>query len=110
MMMKDTRSAGLRYSEAFKQHAIELLLTGNMSMNQLAKELGITLDSLRTWKAKYLQRAGSVQRDGQNISAADLEKELRELRQENEHLRRQREILKKALGILSDGPQPNGMP
>ena len=110
MMMKNTRSSGLRCSEAFKQHAIELLLTGTMSMNQLAKELGITLDSLRTWKAKYLQRAGSVQRDGQNISAADLEKELRELRQENEHLRRQREILKKALGILSDGPQPNGMP
>ena len=74
MMMKNTRSSGLRYSEAFKQHAIELLLTGTMSMNQLAKELGITLDSLRTWKAKYLQRAGSVQRDGQNISAADLEK------------------------------------
>jgi len=71
MIMKNTRSSGLRYSEAFKQHAIELLLTGTMSLNQLAKELGITLDSLRTWKAKYLQRAGSVQRDGQNISAAD---------------------------------------
>ena len=108
--MKNTKSSGLRYSEAFKQHAIELLLTGSMSMNQLAKELGITLDSLRTWKAKYLQRAGSVQRDGQKVSAADLEKELRELRQENEYLRRQREILKKALGILSDGPPPNDMP
>jgi len=108
--MKNTKSSGLRYSEAFKAHAIELLLTGNMSMNQLAKELGITLDSLRVWKAKYLQHAGSVKRDGQDVSAVDLEREVRELRQENEHLRRQREILKKALGILSDGPQPNGMP
>ena len=78
-MMKNTKSSGLRYSEAFKQHVIELLLTGSMSMNQLAKELGITLDSLRTWKAKYLQRAGSVQRDGQKVSAADLEKELRKM-------------------------------
>lgn len=108
--MKNNKSSGLRYSDAFKAHAIELLLTGNMSMNQLAKELGITLDSLRVWKAKYLQRAGSVKRDGQDVSAVDLEREVRELRQENEHLRRQREILKKALGILSDGPQPNGMP
>ncbi len=108
--MKNTKSSGLRYSEAFKQHAIELLLTGNMSMNQLAKELGITLDSLRAWKAKYLQRAGGIERDGQKVSAADLEKEVRELREENERLRRQREILKKALGIFSDGPQPNGMP
>ena len=108
--MKNTKSSGLRYSEAFKAHAIELLLTGNMSMNQLAKELGITLDSLRVWKAKYLQRAGSVKREGQDVSAVDLEREVRELRQENEHLRRQREILKKALGILSDGPPPNGMP
>jgi transposase-like protein len=110
MMMKNTKSSGLRYSEAFKQHAIKLLLTGNMSMNQLAKELGITLDSLRVWKAKYLQRAGGITREGQNVSATDLEKEVRELREENERLRRQREILKKALGILSDGPQPNGMP
>jgi len=51
-----------------------------------------------------------VKRDGQDVSAVDLEKEVRELREENERLRRQREILKKALGILSDGPQPNGMP
>ena len=109
-MMKNTKSSGLRYSDAFKQHAIELLLTGNMSMNQLAKELGVTIDSVRSWKAKYLQRAGKVRRDGQNVSAEDLEKEVRELRQENERLRRQREILKKALGILSDGPQPIGMP
>ena len=110
MMMRDTRSSGLRYSEAFKQHAVELLLTGNMSMHQLAKELGVTVDSIRMWKAKYLQRAGTVKRDGQVVSATDLEREVRELRQENEHLRRQREILKKALGILSDGPPPNGMP
>ena len=110
MMMKNTKSSGLRYSEAFKQPVIELLLTGNMSMNQLSKELGVTNDSIRMWKAKYLQRAGSVKRAGQNVSAADLETEVRELREENEHLRRQREILKKALGILSDGPQPNVMP
>ena len=90
--------------------AIELLLTGNMSMNQLAKELGITLDSLRVWKAKYLQRAGGVKRDRQKVSATDLDREVRELREENERLRRQREILKKALGILSDAPPPNGMP
>ena len=109
-MMKNTRSSGLRYTDVFKQHAIELLLTGNMSMNQLAKELGVTVDSIRMWKAKYLQRVGSVKRDGQTVSATDLERELQELRKENEQLRRQREILKKALGILSDGPQPIGMP
>ena len=109
--MKDTRSSGLRYSEAFKQHAIELLLTRSMSMNQLAKELGITLDSLRMWKAKYLERTGSFKcADGRQMTASDLEKELRQLREENEHLRRQREILKKALGILSEGPPPIGMP
>jgi transposase len=110
MMMKNTKSSGLRYSEAFKAHAVELLLTSNMSLHQLAKELGVTVDSVRCWKAKYLQRAGGVKRNGQNVSAEDLEKEVRELREENERLRRQREILKKALGILSDAPPPTGMP
>jgi transposase len=108
--MKNTKSSGRRYSQEFKQQAVELLLAGNLSMNQVAQELGVTLDSIRAWKAKYLGGAGSVQRDGRTVSATELEKELRALRQENEHLRRQREILKKALGILSDGPQPSGMP
>jgi transposase-like protein len=35
--------------------------------------------------------------------------ELQRLRRENETLKRQRDILKKALGILSE-PSPNGMP
>jgi transposase len=108
--MKHTKNSARRYSEGFKQQAVELLLSSNRSMNQVAHELGVTIDSIRMWKAKYLGRAGSVERDGRGVSAAELEKELRALRQENEHLRRQREILKKALGILSDGPPPSGMP
>jgi len=108
--MKDKWKAGLRYSEDFKKNAIETLLTSNMNMNQLSEQLGVSFSSLREWKTKYLRRSGSIKRDGQNLSAAELERELQALRQENEHLRRQREILKKALGILSDAPQPNGMP
>ena len=108
--MTHTKKSGLRYSEAFKQQAVEMLVSSNMSMKQVANELGVTHDSIRKWKARYLQSAGSVQRDGRSVSAIELETELRTLRQENEHLRRQREILKKALGILSDGPQPSGMP
>ena len=33
MMMKNTKSSGLRYSEAFKQHALELLLTARLSLD-----------------------------------------------------------------------------
>jgi hypothetical protein len=39
-------------------------------------------------------------------SAEVLEAELRALRRENEHLRAQRDILKKTLGILAE-PSPN---
>jgi transposase-like protein len=52
------------------------------------------------------QAAGKGQPLNQRKALADLTPELREnrrLRQEVEHLQRQRDILKKALAIVSDG-------
>src|SRR5687767_13314020 len=88
---------GRRYDAAFKQQAVELLLSSGQSVNQLSKDLGVGYETLHRWKKEYLDRS-SVQRDGQRITATDLEREVQRLRAENEHLRRQRDILKKSLG------------
>jgi transposase len=101
--------AGRRYDAAFKQQAVELLLNSGKTVNQVATELGLGHGTIDRWKRQYLERS-SLQRDGQRITAEDLDREVHRLRLENEHLRRQRDILKKSLGILSEEPLQKGMP
>jgi len=87
-----------RYDEAFKRQAVELWLSSNRSVHQIAAELGISDQSLKQWKKKLaaLPATGPGQR-----STQQLEEELRRLKRELQHVSRQRDILKKTLGILS---------
>jgi transposase len=100
---------GRRYDAAFKRQAVELVVSSGKTINEVATELGLGHDTLKRWKTQYLDQS-CLQRNGQPITAADLEKEVQRLRVENEHLRRQRDILKKSLGILSEEPLHKGMP
>jgi transposase-like protein len=47
--------------------------------------------------------------DTTTLSPLQMQEEVRRLRKENQKLKLHQEILKKAMGILSDVP-PNGMP
>jgi transposase len=107
--MRSSKS-GRRYSQQFQTEAVERLLAGDYTVNQLAVELDVSPHTLQRWKDLYLKAAGAIQRDGKPVAAKQLEQELRGLRKEVQALRRQRDILKKALGVLSEGPLPNGMP
>jgi transposase len=81
------------YSEEFKQEAIQMLLDGH-SAPSVAKRLGLTGPNvLYRWKQDALRRAGPAARTlGDRV--AQLEDELR-------RVERERDILKKALAILS---------
>jgi transposase len=87
-----------RYDEAFKRNAVELWLQGGRSAEQIARELGITSQSLQQWKKQLasLPATGPGQR-----SPAQLEEENRRLKREIHRLAQQRDILKKTLGIIS---------
>ena len=94
-----------RYDENFKRSAVELWLRGGKSVEAIATELGISTQSLKQWKKKLaaLPATGLGQR-----SALQLEEENRRLKRELQHVSRQRDILKKTLGILSaDGSVSN---
>ena len=68
-----------------------MVLRDGKSINEVALELGVAAWTLRCWKKKQLGEAGSAEL----LSAADLDKENRQLRRELERVKRQREILKK---------------
>ncbi len=105
-MLRRPDVARRKYDAEFKRNAVELLLSGDRDLKPLAAELGVSAVTLRAWRDRYLRTQGeSPQGPPRGPTSLETAQELRRLRQENEHLKRQREILKKALGILSDPPQ-----
>ena len=102
---------GNTYTEEFRRDAVELLQSSGRPISQVARELGINVNSLRAWRNRIVgQSAGEIpgavgDRGRTGESADDLQAEIQKLRKENEYLRRQREILKKAASILSEDPQ-----
>jgi transposase len=94
------------YDEEFKSQAVELVIRSGKSCEQVARELGVSGYSLHLWKKKHLTQAAPVQVDGQTMSATEMEREIRALRKQVHYLEQQRSILKKALSILGEEPNP----
>lgn len=81
-----------------------MVIVGGKTMAQVARDLGINKWTLKNWKIKALKQMGEVKVNGQPRSAAELEADNRQLRKELEYVKRQREILKKAMSILGEEP------
>ena len=97
-----------RHSKAFRKEAVELLLTGR-TIGELAAELCVGVATLHRWKDEYLMELNAQPPDTGALPPVKMYEELQRLRKENQKLKLHQEILKKALGILSDVP-PTGMP
>ena len=90
---------GRRYDREFKEKAVALVL-GGRSQGEVSRDLGVSAWSLGEWVKQT--RAGHPPTQAATLASESLEqRELRHLRQENQYLRQQRDILKKALGICS---------
>jgi len=97
-----------RHSKAYRKQAVELLLTGR-TVSELAAELCVGVSTLNRWKEEYLADMAAVPTDTTELPPHQMWAELQRLRKENQKLKLHQEILKKAMGILSDLP-PGGMP
>jgi transposase len=93
-----------QYSREFKQEAVQLLKTSGKSASELERELGIGKGNLWRWKRKFAAD-GEDAFPGQGRLTPD-EERLRQLERENEILRQERDILKKAIAIFSQ-PSPS---
>ena len=93
-----------RYDEEFKRQAVELVIHSGKTQAQIARELGVSEYSLTLWKRDYLGHVRPAQPDGEQLSPEQMLEKIRQLQKENEYLKRQREILKKAMSILGEEP------
>jgi transposase-like protein len=95
-----------RYNEEFKRQAVELVIHGGKTQRQVAGELDVSEYSLNLWKKQYLSRQPSAEINAQEQSPAQMAELIRQQHKEIEYLKRQREILKKAMSILGEEPGP----
>ena len=103
--MNEKNQTARRYDREFKENAVALV-RGGRTITSVARDLGVTTWSLGRWV--QLANTGSGQREPATLAAETPEqRELRRLKQENDYLRQQRDILKKALGILSAEVPPH---
>ena len=86
-------------TKEFKLEAVQLVQTSGKSMTQIARDLGIADSTLHHW-CKQLSAHGEQAFPGSGHQTPQ-EEEIRHLKRENELLRQERDILKKAIGIFS---------
>lgn len=87
-----------RFTKEFRDEAVRLALTSGRSRREVAQDLGIGLSTLRHWLDRRREREiGDPPEEGQE----DMATELKRLRRENEILRQEREILKRATAFFA---------
>jgi transposase len=86
-----------------KEGAVRLVIDGGRSVSGVAQDLGIHENMLRRWKQEYLRdREQSFPGKGH---LRPHEEEILRLKRRVADLEQEREILKKALAILSKHPK-----
>ena len=95
---------GKKYTEEFKNSAIQLALSSGDSIRKIAKDLGIHDKTLYGWLKKYrekhnLEVSNSTSKKSGSITS--IEEELKRLRKENALLKKEKEILKKAAAYFA---------
>ena len=87
------------FTKEFKVEAVQLVESSKKPLAQIARDLGIADGTLHHW-CKLLSEQGEQAFPGSGHQAPQ-EEEIRQLRRENDLLRQERDILKKAIGIFS---------
>ena len=96
------KGAPPRYDEAFKSGAIQLVTEQGRPHTEVARELGISVDTMRNWLKGVGLKAGQTDRDNRDARRQrELEAELRSLRKQLSEKEEVIAVLKKSVGILS---------
>jgi transposase len=86
-----------RFTKEFQEEAVRLVQTSGRTQREIAGDLGIGQSTLVRWLGQNRDRRTVEPSGGQNDATA----ELKRLRRENEILRQERDILKKATAFFA---------
>lgn len=90
------------FTAEFKAAAVRRAASGDATVLDVARELGIRSDRLREWirQAQGERGRGGTGREDRALPLS-LDEEVRQLRRENAQLREERDILKKAAAFFA---------
>jgi len=91
------------YDATFRQQAVDLAQTSGKPYRDVARDLGVSVDTLRAWRHQQTPQPAPAPGAAAG-KPSELERENQRLRRELAYTQRQREILKKALAICSEQP------
>src|SRR3954452_14956834 len=92
------------FTEDYKRQAGELVASSGRSITAVAKELGLRARVRRRWVEQFEPQPTSAARRPTTQAtpmSADQASEIARMRQENERLRMERDILKKSIAIFA---------
>jgi|SRR5438309_1839260 transposase len=97
-----------KFDDTFRREAVNHWLSSGKSADVIARELGIHSNQLYAWRKRFApaEAGGRAADEAKPATLAEAQLQLDAARREIRHLREQRDILKKTLGILSE-PPPN---
>ncbi len=91
-----------RYDEAFKAGAVRLVTEQGRQPTDVATELGICIDTLRSWlKASGVELGQASRQNREQQRIRELEAEVRTLRKQIGEMEEVIDVIKKSVGILS---------
>jgi transposase len=93
---------GKRFDKEFKIEAVRLASEPGNTQSGIERDLGISQGIISRWK-RELRKDGDQAFPGKGRLKPN-DDEMRRLKRENERLRRERDILKKAVAIFSEDP------
>ena len=91
-----SKSKRRSYTDEFKAEAVKLVTAQGYSVAEAARNLGVHANLLRSWKQKF-----SAESEPQELTE-DERMELARLKAENNRLRMERDILKKATAFFAN--------
>ena len=91
------------FTREFKIETVQMLMTTDISVPEAAADLGIHPKTLYRWVQQYGERPEEAF-PGKGRQTSDAE-QIKQLQRENQRLRMERDILKKAMVIFSKEPK-----
>ena len=85
------------YTDEFKVSSAKLAVESKQSVSQTARDLGINVNTLHTWIAKYFPN----RHKGEVVGHDEKDDKIKRLMKENVRLKQEREILKKAAAYFA---------
>jgi len=101
--METGKGVRRKFDKSFKIEAVQLVLRGDRTETEIAKDLGINSNMLNRWKRELLAKGEHSFLGKGNLTPQ--EEELRRLRKELRDVTEERDILKKATAIFSRMPR-----